>query len=136
MADKVTNPGDMEAPGSEEDKEPASGAKASKERASGSTQPMQVDEPQVSPGSSAGKPSATKAKQKKAPFYKAKAEARSSGEVQAGRPAVILTEGRGASRPGKQDDEEDKAGGGCNPEGGPWCNQADRRGGCLTKRGP
>ena len=107
---KTQAPGDMEAPGSDKDKEPASGAKASKERASGSTQPLQVDEPQVSPGSSAGKPSATKAKQKKAPFYKAKAEARSSGEVQAGRPAVILTEGRGASRPGKQDDEEDKAG--------------------------
>ena len=98
----------MEAPGSEEDKEPASGAKASKERASRSTQPMQVDEP---PGRSAGKPAA-KAKQKKAPFYKAKAEARSSGEVQADRPAVILTEGRGASRPGKQDNEEDEAGGG------------------------
>ena len=76
----------MEAPDSEEDKEPASGAKASKERASGSTQPMQVDEPQVSPGCSAGKPSATKAKQKKAPFYKVKAESRSSGEVQADRP--------------------------------------------------
>ena len=66
---------------------------------------MQVDEPQVGPGSSAGKPSAAKAKQKKAPFYKAKAEARSSGEVQADRFAVILTEGRGASRPGKQDDQ-------------------------------
>ena len=32
-------------PVSEADKEPASGARASKERASGSTQPMQVDEP-------------------------------------------------------------------------------------------
>ena len=105
---------EKEAPDSEEDKEPASGAKASKERASGSTQPMQVDEPQVSPGSSAGKPSATKAKQKKAPFYK-----RSSGEVQADRPAVVLTEGRGASRPGKQDDEEEKAGGGVTLKEGP-----------------
>ena len=81
------------------------------ERASGSTQPMQVDEPKVSPGPGAGKPLAAKAKQKKAPFYKAKAKARSSGEVQADMPAVILTEGRGASRPEGQKDEEDRAGG-------------------------
>ena len=69
---------------------------------------MQVDEPRTSPGSVAGKTAATKAKQKKAPFYKAKAEARSSGEGQADRPAVILTEGRGASRPEKQDDAEEQ----------------------------
>ena len=42
---KTQAPGEKQAPDTEEEKEPASGAKAAKERASGSTQPMQVDEP-------------------------------------------------------------------------------------------
>ena len=39
--------------------------------------------------------------------------------MQADRPAVVLTEGRGVSRPGKQDDEEEKAGGGVTLKEGP-----------------
>ena len=63
----------------------------------------------LEPGTDAGKKAVAKAKQKKAPFYKAKAEARSSDEGHAGRPAVILKEGLGVSRPESQDFEEEEA---------------------------
>ena len=39
-------------------------------------------------------------------FFQAKAEARSSSDMQAAKPAIILKEGRGPSRPEDQDEDD------------------------------
>ena len=92
-------------PAAGEEEEPATGAKATKERASGSTQPMQVEESEAGQAKEVEPKTAAKAKSKKAPFARAPA----SDAEQSSRPNVVLKEGRGVSRPGAHDQEEEES---------------------------
>ena len=113
---KAQAPEEKAPPDSEADREPESDAPPGKERASGSSQPMQTDEPQDSPGTGAVKQSAVKAKQKKPRSIRPKQRLARAAICRL--PSPPFKEGRGASRPDDQD-EDDKEGEGITLKEGP-----------------